>query len=132
MKEEKKTPEPVVHSLPEEQWPAADRAAWQAARRPAVRLRRGGTASHLRPVVQSDLRKRYGLFLDFVSRSGRFDMHAPAGAHVSPENVERYATELKSRVSSVTVYGSVQKLRRFTQLIAPEHDLSWLIEIERQ
>jgi hypothetical protein len=39
--------------------------------------------------------------------------------------------ELKERVSSVTVYGSICKLRRTTQLIAPTRDLGWLIEIER-
>ena len=89
-------------------------------------------ASHLRPVVQHDLRKRYGLFLDFLSRSSRFDMNAPAGAQVTSENVDPYVAELKNRVSSVTVYGSIQKLRRFVQLIAPGGDLSWLIDIERQ
>jgi site-specific recombinase XerD len=132
MKEKKKTPGPGIHSLPKERWPAVDRAAWQEARRPSVRLQRGGTASHLRPVVQHDLRKRYGLFLDFLTRSGRLDMNAPAGGQVTPENVEGYVAELKSRVSSVTVYGSIQKLRRFVQLIAPGSDLGWLIEIERQ
>jgi site-specific recombinase XerD len=132
MKEKKKTPGTGVHSLPEGLWPAVDRTAWQEARRPSVRLQRGGAASHLRPVVQRDLRKRYGLFLDFLSRSGRLDMNAPAGGQVTPENVEGYVAELKSRVSSVTVYGSIQKLRRFVQLIAPGSDLGWLIEIERQ
>jgi len=132
MKEVKQTPEPDVHYLPEEYWPATDRTAWEEARRPSVRLQRGGSASHLRPVVQHDLRKRYGLFLDFVSRSGRFDIGAAAGAHVTPENVEAYVAELKGRVTSVTVYGSIQKLRRFVQLIAPGRDLGWLIEIERQ
>jgi hypothetical protein len=83
-------------------------------------------------VVQRDLRSRYGLFLDFVARSGRLDMNAPAGAQVTRKNVEGYVVELKSRVSSVTVYGSIQKLRRFVQLIAPGTDLGWLIEIERQ
>lgn len=132
MKEKKKTPGPGVHSLPEERWPTADRAAWQEARRPSVRLQRGGAASHLRSVVQHDLRKRYGLFLDFLSRSSWFDMNAPAGAQVTSENVDPYVAELKNRVSSVTVYGSIQKLRRFVQLIAPGGDLSWLIDIERQ
>jgi hypothetical protein len=40
-----------------------------------------------RLVVQRDLGKRNGLFLDFVARSGRLEMNAPAGAHVTPENV---------------------------------------------
>jgi integrase/recombinase XerD len=133
MKTEKRTtPGSGVRSLPEVRWPAANRAAWQEARRPTVRLQRGGAASHLRPVVQHDLGKRYGLFLDSLSRSGRLDMNAPAGAQVTPGNVQAYVAELKNRVSSVTVYGSIQKLRRFVQLIAPRGDLGWLIEIERQ
>ena len=82
--------------------------------------------------MQHDLGKRHGLFLDFVARSERLDMNAPAGAQVTPENVDAYVAELKSRVSSVTVYGSIQKLRRFVQLITPDSDLGWLIEIERQ
>ena len=32
----------------------------------------------------------------------------------------------------MTVYGSIQKLRRFTQLIAPKKDVGWLIEIEHE
>ena len=132
MKEMKKAPEPCGHSLPEGLWPAAEQAAWHEALRPSVRLKRGGAASHLRPVVQHDLRKRNALFLDFLSRSGRLDISAPAGAHVTPENVEAYVAELKSRVSSVTVYGSIQKLRRFVQLIAADRDLGSLIEIERE
>jgi site-specific recombinase XerD len=132
MKETKKATGPGVHSLPEERWPLAERAAWDEARRPSVRLKRGGSASHLRAVVQHDLGKRNGLFLESVARAGRLDMNAPAGAHVTPENVEAYVAEMKSRVSSVTVYGSIQKLRRFVQLIAPDRDLGWLIEVERQ
>jgi integrase len=132
MKEIKKALESGVHSLPERLWPAAEQADWHEALRPSVRLKRGGAASHLRPVVQRDLSKRNGLFLDFLSRSGRLDISAPAGAHVTPENVEAYVAELKGRVSSVTVYGSIQKLRRFVQLIAPDRDLGWLIEIERE
>ena len=29
------------------------------------------------------------------------------------------------------MYGSIYKLRRITQLIAPERELPWLMEIER-
>jgi len=120
-----------VRSLPLELWPPTDRAAWQAACRLGVRLKRGGSASHMRPVTQRDLAKRCGYFLDFLARSKRLDLGADAGAQMTWENVELYVEELKQRVSSVTVYGSIQKLRRFTQLIAPDRDLVWLMEIER-
>ena len=59
-------------------------------------------------------------------------MNALAGEQVTPENVEAYVAELKSRVESETVYGSIQKLRRFVQLIAPGREIAWLIEVERQ
>ena len=134
MKEKPKTsiPEQGVRSLPIGRWPAAVRTAWQEACRPSVRLKRGGAASHLKPVVQYDLAKRCGLFFDSLLRSGRLDMNATAGMQVTPGNVEAYVAELKSRVSSVTVYGSIQKLRRFIQLITPDRDLGWLVAIERQ
>ena len=134
MKEKGKTstPEQGVRSLPIGRWPAAVRTAWQEACRPSVRLKRGGAASHLKPVVQHDLAKRCGLFFDSLMRSGKLDMNAAAGMQVTPGNVEAYVAELKSRVSSVTVYGSIQKLRRFVQLTTPDRDLGWLVAIERQ
>ena len=52
-------------------------------------------------------------------------------AQVTPENVNAFIIELKARVSSVTVYGTIQKLRRIIQLIAPDRDLTWLVARER-
>jgi hypothetical protein len=123
--------DPGIRSLPKVLWPSADRAAWETACRSGVRLNRGGAASHLRPITQNDLARRYGYFLDFLSRSRRLDPEAEAGAHVTLENIEPYVEELKGRVGSVTVYGSIHKLRRTTQLIAPERDITCLMEIER-
>jgi integrase len=120
-----------IRSLPLRLWPAADKNAWEAACRPSERLKRGGSASHLKPVTQHDLAQRYGYFLDFLSRSDGLDPKAGAGAQVTPENVGPYVAELKERVSSVTVYGSICKLRRTVQLMAPDRELGWLIEIER-
>ena len=53
----------------------ADRTAWEEACRPGMRLTRGGAASHLRAVTQNDLAKRYGYFLDFVSRLDPDDLN---------------------------------------------------------
>lgn len=125
-------PDLRIRSLPIAEWPSAERTAWETACRPGIRLKGGGTASHLRPVTQHTLAKRFGLFLDFVARSNKLVQEAEAGGHVTPELIEPYVEELKRRVSSVTVYGSIQKLRRFTQLTAPKRDLGWLIEIERE
>jgi integrase len=121
-----------VRSLRIAEWPYAERTAWELACRPGVRLKGGGAASHLRLVTQHMLAQKNGLFLDFVARSSMLNLHADAGGRVTPELVEPYLEELKKHVSSVTVYGSIQKLRRITQFIAPKRDLRWLIEIERE
>ncbi len=120
-----------VRSLAIGEWPSTERTAWEAACRPGVRLKGGGAASHLRPVTQHMLAQKYGLYLDFVARSNKLDPEAEAGGQVVPELIEVFVDELRKRVSSVTVYGSIQKVRRITQFIAPKRDLGWLIEIER-
>src|SRR5664279_1244739 len=105
-------PNPVsVRSLPISMWPRADRAAWELACIPSNRLRRGGRAGHLKAVTQKDLASRYGLYLDHLDRHQRLALNAAAGSQVTAAQVDAYAAELKSRVSSVTVYGSISKLR---------------------
>jgi len=118
-------------SLPLNDWPDADRLAWRHECRDGARLRRGGRASHLSPVTGEDLAKRYGLFLDFLDRSHSLNRSAAAGSHVTPKNVDAFVAELRQRVRSVTLYGSVYKLRRATEIIAPEQELSWLRDLER-
>jgi len=53
-------------SLPIAEWPASDCLGWTEACQPALRLKRGGAASHLAPVSQADIARRYGLYLDFI------------------------------------------------------------------
>jgi integrase len=120
----------MVRSLPIEFWPEADRKAWVAACQPSQRLRRGGAASHMKPITQCDLARRYGYFLDCMNRRGLLDLNKAAGGHVTPENVGAYLQELTARVGSVTVQGSIYKLRRACELIDSARDLSWLIDLE--
>jgi hypothetical protein len=65
-----------------------------------------------------------------LARTDRFDVNAEAAGLVTFGNVAAYVAELTTRVSSVTVYGSIQKLRRVVQLIAPVREIAWLIELE--
>jgi site-specific recombinase XerD len=123
--------EEVVRSLPIELWPGADRRAWIAASQPAERLKRGGAAAHLKPITRDDLARRYGYFLDFLSRRSLLRKDAAAAAAVTHEHVECYVCELKARVGSVTVHGSIYKLRRASELISPAREFTWLSEIEK-
>jgi integrase len=119
-----------VRSLPIEQWPLADRDAWIVACRPSQRLIRGGAGAHMKPITLSDLARRYGYFLDFLNRWGLLDRSAAAASQVTPGNVVNYIEELWERVSSITTYGSIYKLRRASQLLESRRDFGWLVEHE--
>jgi integrase len=118
-------------ALPIDLWPEADRNAWKVACQPATRLKPGGTAGHLRPVTRDDHAAHYGNFLGFLDRSGLLERNEPAATNVTPDKVAAYIDELKSRVASTTLHGSICKLRRAAQYMAPGRDFTWLAEIDK-
>lgn len=120
-----------VRSLAIALWPEADRKAWFIACQPSQRLTRGGAGGHMKAITLDDLARRYGYFLDFLNRRGLLDPTYAAGGHVTPENIDAYLKELIARVGSVTVQGSIYKVRRACELIDPARDLSWLADIEK-
>ena len=120
---------PKTRSLPIEFWPEADRKAWIAAFQPATRLKRGGVAGHLKPVSLEIYAREYGNFVGFLDRGGLLRLDAPAAVNVTADNVNAYLAEIKGRLGSVSVHGSICKLRRAAQYIAPGRDFGWLAEI---
>ncbi|MBX9778231.1 MAG: site-specific integrase [Xanthobacteraceae bacterium] len=82
-------------------------------------------------VSRLDIARRYGMFLDFLERTGALDRNALAAAHTTPENVANYIGELQSRVRSVSVWNCIYKLRRCSEVLARQADFRWLSEIEK-
>jgi integrase/recombinase XerD len=120
-------------SLPVDEWSEADQQAWKEARRPGVRLKRGGRASHFAEASLNDFTNRYGAYLGFLQRKGVLNLNALAAAQVTRSNVNAYIVELKERkVSSVTIWNCVYKLRRVSQLLDPKRDFGWLTRIENE
>jgi integrase len=119
----------IRRSLPLNCWPQADRNAWNAACQPSTRLRRGGAAGHLRPITRDDYALHYGCFLGFLDRCGLLRSDGPAAANVTANNINAYLADLKGRVGSVRVHGSICTLRRVAQYSAPGRDFTWLSEI---
>lgn len=117
-------------SLPLDEWPEVDRTAWLDACRPSVRLLHGGALSHLKDISRTDYANRYGAFLGFLQRAKRLRMDRPAAAQVTCENVEAYLGDLRSRVTSVSQYNFISKLRRAAMALAPAIDFGWLYQLE--
>ena len=118
-----------ARALPPDRWPDADHSAWQAACQPAVRLRRGGPAGHLKPVTREDHARHYGQFIAFLAEYGLLRSEGPPAANVTPEKVDAYIAYLKVHVGSVTVHGSICKVRRAARYMAPAQTFTWLAEI---
>ncbi len=60
-------------------------------------------------------------------------MQSPCpAALVTEQGVEAYLEELHGRVSSVTVYGCIYKLRRVAEILNPDRCFKWLREIEAE
>ena len=119
----------MIRSLKVAEWPKPDNAVWLNACRPAVRLTPGGRAAHLKPVTRDDLARRFGQFLNFLERTNRLQLDTSALLQIQPNIVNEYITELSNRVSSVTVHGSIHKLRRAAEVLDPALNIDWLREI---
>jgi integrase len=117
-------------SLHREEWTKIDQEAWATVFRPRLRLTPGGGGRRLAPVSRDDYANRYGLYLDFLKRTGRLDIQAGASELVTPAWVADYRAELQGRQRSGTMWNSIYKLRRAAELLAPKVDFSWLREIE--
>ncbi len=119
-------------ALPLQEWPDSDRKAWEEVCRPGIRLKPGGRASHFAEASLKDFINRYGAYLGFLHRRRVLNFKAGAAAQVTRANVKAYVAELKGRVSSVTTWNCIYKLRRAAQLLSPKIDFSWLLEAERE
>jgi integrase len=118
--------------LPRYMWPEADRLGWEKdVCRRTVRLKKGGSGSHLAPESLDDIARRYGRFLGFLQRTGQLHVNAPAVSQVTPANVDAYMADFKGKINSVTAWNCIYKLRRAAQLLSPQTDFTWLIETER-
>ena len=118
-------------ALPLDLWPQSDRNAWKIACQPALRLKPGGRAGHLRPVTREDHAEQYAYFLGFLDRNSLLEPDLPAAANVTAAKVNAYLAELKARVSSMTFHSRICRLRRAARYMAPDRDFRWLLEIAK-
>jgi len=121
----------MLTSLPIADWPKPDREAWDAACHSAVRLIRGGSASHLAERTRNDLQKRYGYFLTFLKESRRFDAAASCESLLTPENVDALVHRMRNEWSATTLFMTTQKLKQIARHLAPSTNFKWLSDTTR-
>jgi integrase len=122
-------------SYPEEQralrladWPAPDRAAWEAAiARGEDDLDEAGAAAHLRRATRRNRIQAWGQFLNALRRWGDLDPAAPPESRPTPERIGRWIGELRERGQRPsTTHRLLLELSLTVADMAPSGDWAWI------
>lgn len=125
--------DPTRRCLKVEDWPEADRLAWEAAMQPGDIIDGTvGPGHHWSDQTREKYRKGYGRWLTFLIGSGRFDGTVAPEARVTREAVGDYLAELDGQVTSWTRWGRLAELLAAIKAMAPDEDWTWLRRIVRR
>ena len=113
-------------------WPKADRAAWDVALRPADFLDGGGGGAGWRPASQRSARGAYARWLGRLAATGvDLDSEMPA-ARFTPERIRVYLDFLATTCASVTRASYLGVLCMAVRKMFPDHDWRWLQTIQHR
>ena len=118
-------------SLPPEEWPSVDRAAWETRFASIDVLDEINPAMVRRERGEFSFEDAYGRWLGFLMSRGGLASDVSPVDRVTPDAVRDYVSALKSRVRITTAYFNIYFLRRAISALAPERDWEWPRDIER-
>lgn len=118
-----------VSGLPQADWPAADRAALEAALKPAGRFVRGGLAAGWQPQTVETTFQGYAYWLGWLRSRDDLDPSVPLADRVTLGRVESYVDALEEHLAPVSVAGRIRDLAESVRVLAPGHDVTWLRRI---
>ena len=122
--------DPERRGLKIEDWPVADRTLWLAALVPGGPLDDSGHAAHWSAATRKKVSGSYGRYLGWLQRQGRLDMTASARTQLNEGWVGAYLTDPAQPVSSSTVLNRAADLRLFANVVLPDLDWKWLVQLE--
>lgn len=109
-----------------EEWPEADRAAWQTRLRLGDLFEPGGVATTWAEATRGMELNGYGRWLTWLVQTGRLDPTSSPADRVTTEAASSYLAELKRAVAPFTVSARIQQLGNAMRVIAPSGDWRWL------
>jgi integrase len=122
-------PDPSRRRLPLPEWPATDRAAWEAAIAEGDVLDGRGPAAHWRAETRKTNIRHYGRYLGFLAWLERLQANQLPAQRVTPDLVRLYVIHLKAAVAPRTVVTSLVGLKVMILAMAPDHSWSWLKDV---
>ena len=118
--------DPERRCLPLDEWPEADRLAWERARTHADLLDEPGLAAHWKPKTVRTVISGYGRFLGFLDRQCWLDRETGPASRLTREFVGPYLEGLKTYISPVSLWGRATNLAEAFRVMVPGIDLRFL------
>lgn len=119
-------------AIPFHQWPAIDQSAWNIAIANGDWFDGQGPAAHWTPASQNSIRTNYGRWLGFIKCNYINQYDQPLLERLTPDTIEHYINALGNTVSNTTLFIYIDHLLCALQVMAPDHDLTWLKRMARQ
>jgi len=107
-------------------WPAADQAAWLAARQSESLISDVGAADEWRRASIKSAIGAYGRWLAWLASRGELDMASEPADRFTPALIRTYVEYLGTHCSSVTVASYIAVLSMMIQAMVPDRDWDWL------
>lgn len=121
----------LLKHLPENQWPAPDLRAFEAAFRPGDLFdETGGAGAHLAEGSRNCIRMGYRRWLVFLHAAHPDGLLRPPADRIALERVRNYVARLSTEMRPSSVALTIQSLCYAARLIAGERDWRWLSAIK--
>ena len=122
--------DPARRCLKVDEWPRADREAWEAMLRVGHVLDVAGRASHWSWATRHKNRRGYGRWLNFLDRHSGIDRAQHPADRTTRDVVRRYLELLVAQgLAPYTVVARIGELRAVISTMAPEKDWQWLTDL---
>ena len=111
---------------PLDEWPAADRALWQAALMPGDLFDDGGARAGHSEISNRNAVYGYGRWLTWLDRHGLLDAANPPADRITAARVQVYVADLEQHNSTQTVLNRLQELHAVAVVMDPDRNWSWI------
>jgi integrase/recombinase XerD len=124
--------DPERRCKPIAEWPARDRALWEAALAPGDLFEDGGARTKHSEISNRNAVYGYGRWLAWLEFQGLLDGLASPADRITPDRVKAYIAELAKHNSTQTILNRLQELHAVAVVMDPNRDWSWIHRLHSQ
>ena len=111
------------------EWPATDRAAWEAAIATGDVLDGQGPAAHWAAATRHTNLAHYGHWLGYLRQTGRLTEHELPEGRATIASIRGYIAQLEPRVAPRTLVSMLVGLKVMLKAMAPTAEWRWLADL---